>query len=69
VAYLRKGAARETKTTNKNQYITDMGKTLTDRLLAAVRIQQGQKSGTIKIRFSSLDELNRLFRKLADTGS
>jgi hypothetical protein len=46
----------------------DMEKTLTDRLLAAVRIQQGQKSGTIAIHFSSLDELNRLFRRLADTG-
>jgi ParB family chromosome partitioning protein len=69
VAHLRKTAAKETKTTKKNQYIMDMEKTLTDRLLAAVRIQQGQKSGTIEIRFSSLEELNRLFRRLADTGS
>ncbi|MFA6413833.1 MAG: ParB/RepB/Spo0J family partition protein [Syntrophales bacterium] len=70
VAHIRKTAATKgTKTTKKNQYIMDMEKTLTDRLLAAVRIQQGQKSGTIEIRFSSLDELNRLFRRLADTGS
>jgi ParB family chromosome partitioning protein len=69
VAHIRKATAKETKTTKKNQYIIDMEKTLTDRLLAAVRIQQGQKSGTIEIRFSSLEELNRLFRRLADTGS
>jgi len=69
VAHIRKAAPKETKTTKKNQYIMDMEKTLTDRLLAAVRIQQGQKSGTIEIRFSSLDELNRLFRRLADSGS
>jgi ParB family chromosome partitioning protein len=69
VAHLRKAVAKETKITKKNKYIMDMEKTLTDRLLAAVRIQQGQKSGTIEIRFSSLDELNRLFRRLADTGS
>ncbi|HAJ28066.1 MAG TPA: hypothetical protein DCG53_12630 [Syntrophus sp. (in: bacteria)] len=70
VAHIRKNAATKgTKTTKKNQYIMDMEKTLTDRLLAAVRIQQGQKSGTIEIRYSSLDELNRLFRRLADTGS
>jgi ParB family transcriptional regulator, chromosome partitioning protein len=69
VAHIRKAAAKETKTTKKNKYIIDMEKTLTDRLLAAVRIQQGQKSGTIEIRFSSLDELNRLFRRLADAGS
>lgn len=69
VAHLRKTGPKETKTTKKNQYIMDMEKTLTDRLLAAVRIQQGQKSGTIEIRFSSIDELNRLFRRLADTGS
>ncbi|MFA5181289.1 MAG: ParB/RepB/Spo0J family partition protein [Syntrophales bacterium] len=69
VAHIRKNTTKETKTTKKNQYIMDMEKTLTDRLLAAVRIQQGQKSGTIEIRFSSLDELNRLFRRLADAGS
>ena len=70
VAHIRKtAAAKGTKTAKKNQYIMDMEKTLTDRLLAAVRIQQGQKSGTIEIRFSSLDELNRLYRRLADAGS
>ena len=68
VAHISKAVAKETKITKKNKYILDMEKTLTERLLAAVRIQQGQKSGTIEIRFSSLEELNRLFRRLADTG-
>jgi len=66
-AHLRKSASRAADKKDKNIYILDMERQLTEKLLAAVRIQQGQKSGTIEIRFGSPDELNRLYRLLLES--
>ncbi len=67
-AHLRKASSLGGKKRTKNIYILDMERKLTERLMAEVTIQEGQKSGTIAIRFSSGDELNRLFRMLLESG-
>ena len=67
-AHLRKSSPLGGKKRTKNIYILDMERKLTERLMAEVTIQEGQKSGTIAIRFSSGDELNRLFRMLLESG-
>jgi len=70
VAHMKKSAAKTTgKTRKKDVYILDMERQLTERLMAAVHIRPGQRSGTIEIRFASGDELNRIFRLLNEIGT
>ena len=47
--------------------MTDLERALSTRLMTRVQIRQHQKkSGNIEIRFSSTEDLNRLFRSLMD---
>ena len=62
---LKKTPAR-TKSTRKDPYLADLEKELTSRLLAAVQIRAGKKAGTIEIRYTTGEELNRLARLLLD---
>ncbi len=52
------------KQPQKDPFLKDVEKQLTNQLLTAVKIQKGQKSGTIEIRFSSPEEMNRLINLL-----
>ncbi|HOF04879.1 MAG TPA: ParB/RepB/Spo0J family partition protein [Syntrophales bacterium] len=70
VAHIKKAAAKTPKKgMKKSVYILDMERRLTERLMAAVRIRPGNRAGTIEIRFSSGDDLNRLFKLLNDIGN
>ncbi len=60
----RKGIP-ERKQTRPDPYIADLEKTLSRHLMTRVQIHRLQKSrGTIEIRFTSEEDLNRLFRIL-----
>jgi ParB family chromosome partitioning protein len=57
----------EKKKEKKDPYMTDLERALSKRLMTRVQIRQHQKkSGNIEIRFSSMEDLNRLFRSLMD---
>ncbi len=57
----------EKKKGKKDPYMTDLERVLSKRLMTRVQIRQHQKkSGNIEIRFSSMEDLNRLFRILMD---
>ena len=66
-AHLRKSASPAVKKKPKNIYLVEMEKQLTEKLMTSVQIQQGQKSGTIEIRFASNEELNRIYRLLLES--
>ncbi|MDD5169488.1 MAG: ParB/RepB/Spo0J family partition protein [Syntrophales bacterium] len=48
------------RTEKRDSFLSEVERQLMDHLMAAVKIQKKQKSGTIEIRFSSEEELNRL---------
>jgi len=62
---LKKAPAR-TKTARKDPFLADLEQELTSRLLAAVQIRAGKRAGTIEIRYTTGDELNRLARLILD---
>ncbi len=61
-----KKAPANAKATRKDPFLADLEQELTSQLLAAVQIRAGKKSGTIEIRYTSGDDLNRLARLLLD---
>jgi len=62
-----KNVRPEKKKVKKDPYMTDLERALSKRLMTRVQIRQHQKkSGNIEIRFSSMEDLNRLFRSLMD---
>ncbi len=62
---LKKAPAR-TKTARKDPFLADLERELSSRLLAAVQIRAGKRAGTIEIRYTTGEELNRLARWLLD---
>jgi ParB family chromosome partitioning protein len=62
---LKKAPAR-TKAERKDPFLTDLEQELSSRLLAAVQIRAGKRAGTIEIRYTTGEELNRLTRLLLD---
>jgi len=64
---LKKGQEPDKKKKNTDPFIRDVERQLTNHLLTPVKIQQGLKSGTIEIRFSSPDDMNRLINLLLNT--
>ncbi|MHB8909049.1 MAG: ParB/RepB/Spo0J family partition protein [Syntrophales bacterium] len=54
------------KAARKDPYLADLEQELSSRLLAAVQIRAGKRVGTIEIRYTTADELNRLARLLLD---
>jgi hypothetical protein len=46
--------------------LVDLERELSSQLLAAVQIRAGKRSGTIEIRYTSAEELNRLVRLFLD---
>jgi len=48
------------KTGRKDPYLTDLERELSSQLLTAVQISAGKRSGTIEIRYTNAEELNRL---------
>ena len=62
---LKKAPAR-TKAARKDPFLADLEQELSSRLLAAVQIRAGKKAGTIEIRYTTGEELNRLARLLLD---
>ncbi len=61
-----KKAPAHAKALRKDPFLADLERELTSQLLAAVQIRAGKKSGTIEIRYTSGDDLNRLARLLLD---
>jgi ParB family chromosome partitioning protein len=62
---LKKAPAR-TKAARQDPYLADLERELSSRFLAAVQIRAGKRAGTIEIRYTTGDELNRLARLLLD---
>jgi ParB family transcriptional regulator, chromosome partitioning protein len=61
-----KKAPEKKKTGRPDPYLTDLEKELSSQLLTAVQIRAGKRSGTIEIRYTNGDELNRLVRLLLE---
>ncbi|MBU4581746.1 MAG: ParB/RepB/Spo0J family partition protein [Proteobacteria bacterium] len=61
-----KTAPEKKKTGRKDPYLTDLERELSSQLLAAVQIRAGKRSGTIEIRYTNGEELNRLVRLFLD---
>jgi ParB family chromosome partitioning protein len=61
-----KTAPEKKKTGRKDPYLTDLERELSSQLLAAVQIRAGKRSGTIEIRYTNGEELNRLVRLLLE---
>ncbi len=59
-----KQAPQRPKTPKRNAYLTDLERELSSQLLAAVHIHAGKKAGTIEIRYTSGEDLNRLIMLL-----
>jgi ParB family chromosome partitioning protein len=53
-------------TGRRDPHLADLERELSSELLAAVQIRAGKKSGTIEIRYTGADELNRLVLLLLD---
>jgi ParB family chromosome partitioning protein len=62
---LKKAPAR-TKAARKDPFLADLEQELSSRLLAAVQIRAGKKAGTIEIRYTTGEDLNRLARFILD---
>jgi ParB family chromosome partitioning protein len=62
---LKKAPAR-TKAARKDPFLADLEQELSSRLLAAVQIRAGKRAGTIEIRYTTGEELNRLARLILD---
>ncbi len=48
------------KKLQKEQYVIDLERELSSKLMTVIKIRQSKKVGTIEIKFSNLEELNRL---------
>jgi len=62
-----KSAPAGKKPPRKDPLLRDVERELTDHFQTAVKIQRGQKAGTIEIHFSSNEELDRLIHFLLNT--
>lgn len=56
----------KTPDTRKDRFMTDLEKSLTAKVMAKVQIKGSAKKGLIEIRYTSLDELNRLASFILD---
>ncbi len=56
----RKKTPSKSKSTKRDSSILDLEHALSTRLMAAVHVTRGKKSGRIEIRFNTAEELNRL---------
>jgi len=61
-----KTAPEKKKSGRNDPYLADLERELSSQLLTAVHIRAGKRSGTIEIRYTNGDELNRLVRLLLD---
>lgn len=61
-----KNASVKKRSVKKDPFLTDLERDLSSRLLAAVQIRTGKKKGTIEIRYTSTEDLNRLVLLLLD---
>lgn len=61
-----KNASVKKRSVAKDPFLTDLERDLSSRLLAAVQIRTGKKKGTIEIRYTSNEDLNRLVLLLLD---
>ena len=59
-----KKAPQRPKAAKRDPYLTDLERELSSQLLAAVHIRAGKKAGTIEIRYTSGEDLNRLIMLL-----
>jgi ParB family transcriptional regulator, chromosome partitioning protein len=64
-----KNASVKKKSVAKDTFLTDLERDLSSHLLAAVQIRNGKKKGTIEIRYTSNEDLNRLVLLLLDRQS
>jgi len=62
---MKKGAVRK-KSASANPYLTDLEREMASLLMAPVQIRAGRKGGSIQIRYTSAEELNRLALLLLD---
>jgi ParB family chromosome partitioning protein len=60
----RKKALSKPKSLKKDTSLLDLENVLSTRLMTAVQVTQGKKSGKIEIRFKTAEEFNRLFTLL-----
>jgi len=63
-----KTATQKKKFAHKDTYVTDLERELSSQLLTSVLIRTGRRAGTIEIRFTNGEDLNRLVRLLLDRG-
>ena len=61
-----KKAPQHSKTTKKDPYLSDLERELSSQLLTAVQIRAGKRTGTIEIRYTNGEDLNRLVFLLLD---
>ena len=61
-----KNASVKKRSVKKDPFLTDLERDLSSHLLAAVQIRTGRKKGTIEIRYTSTEDLNRLVLLLLD---
>jgi ParB family chromosome partitioning protein len=61
-----KRSPQDKKTPRKDPFLTDLERELSSQLLAAVQIRAGKRAGTIEIRYTSAEELNRLVTLLLE---
>lgn len=59
-----KKAPQRPKSAKRDPYVADLERELSSHLLAAVHIRVGKKAGTIEIRYTSGEDLNRLIMRL-----
>jgi ParB family chromosome partitioning protein len=61
-----KRSPQDKKTLRKDPFLADLERELSSQLLAAVQIRAGKRAGTIEIRYTSAEELNRLVMLLLE---
>jgi ParB family chromosome partitioning protein len=61
-----KNQPQEKKPLSKDRYIADLEKSLSASLMAKVQIRGSAKKGLIEVRYTSMDELNRLTSLILD---
>jgi ParB family chromosome partitioning protein len=54
------------RSASRDPFLTDLEREISSHLLAAVKIRAGKRAGTIEIRYSTGDDLNRLARLILD---
>jgi ParB family transcriptional regulator, chromosome partitioning protein len=62
----RKKVSDRKRPLQKDLYLNDLEREISSQLLAAVRIRAGKKAGTIEIRYTNGEDLNRLVLFLLD---